>query len=299
MTENSSRVRVNFFIAGAAKCGTTSLARWLSLHPNVFIPEIKEPDFFYPGGQTKSDDEYRQLYSEANKNHIAIGDASVRYIYSEEALRKAEDYTCGAARYLVMLRNPVDMAESFHAQRLYTLNEDIESFERAWRAQEKRSQPNYRWPSSWYTPEMNLYGSVCLLGEQLERLFTIVEPARVKVVFLEDIKNDPRSVWLSILKFLHLPDDGRTEFQAFNTRRRHKIRFLALALQWLGRKKRLLGFHRSLGFASFISGINRERVNQTTAMSTEFRKELLLYFKEDIKKIEALTGKNLSHWQNF
>jgi len=33
----------NFFIAGAAKSGTTSLARYLEEHPQVYMSPIKEP----------------------------------------------------------------------------------------------------------------------------------------------------------------------------------------------------------------------------------------------------------------
>jgi tetratricopeptide (TPR) repeat protein len=38
--------RPDFFIAGAAKSGTTALFEYLSRHPSVFIPSIKEPNFF-------------------------------------------------------------------------------------------------------------------------------------------------------------------------------------------------------------------------------------------------------------
>ena len=32
-----------FFIIGAPKCGTTSLARWLEQHPQVLVMLIREP----------------------------------------------------------------------------------------------------------------------------------------------------------------------------------------------------------------------------------------------------------------
>src|SRR5216683_998574 len=36
----------NFFLVGAAKAGTTSAYAYLSQHPQVFFPRIKEPHFF-------------------------------------------------------------------------------------------------------------------------------------------------------------------------------------------------------------------------------------------------------------
>lgn len=39
-------IKPNFFIVGAPKCGTTSLAHWLAGHPQVFMSPVKEPHFF-------------------------------------------------------------------------------------------------------------------------------------------------------------------------------------------------------------------------------------------------------------
>ena len=36
----------NLFIIGAPKCGTTALASWLSIHPEIFAPATKEPHHF-------------------------------------------------------------------------------------------------------------------------------------------------------------------------------------------------------------------------------------------------------------
>ena len=36
----------DFYIVGAAKCGTTALYEYLSGHPSVFMPKLKEPHFF-------------------------------------------------------------------------------------------------------------------------------------------------------------------------------------------------------------------------------------------------------------
>ena len=38
--------KVNLFIAGAAKCGTTTLHHLLASHPDVYAGPLKEPHFF-------------------------------------------------------------------------------------------------------------------------------------------------------------------------------------------------------------------------------------------------------------
>ena len=36
----------SFFLVGAPKAGTTSVAHYLAQHPDVFVPSVKEPHFF-------------------------------------------------------------------------------------------------------------------------------------------------------------------------------------------------------------------------------------------------------------
>jgi len=36
----------NFFIVGAPKCGTTALHTYLGQHPDIFVSEPKEPNYF-------------------------------------------------------------------------------------------------------------------------------------------------------------------------------------------------------------------------------------------------------------
>lgn len=49
----------NFFILGVPKCGTSSLAWWLSQHPQVWFSRIKEPHFF------NDDSGFRQVRAKA------------------------------------------------------------------------------------------------------------------------------------------------------------------------------------------------------------------------------------------
>jgi hypothetical protein len=46
MIKRQHRAKPNFFIVGAPKCGTTPLYEYLKDHPNVFMPQLKEPHFF-------------------------------------------------------------------------------------------------------------------------------------------------------------------------------------------------------------------------------------------------------------
>ena len=129
----------NFFILGAPKCGTTALAQYLSDHPKVFMTDPKEPHHFNTDqnyGDFKDAERYRKLFQDAGPEHQCVGEASVWYLYSKDAVANIEA-TIGAPRYIAMLRNPVEMAASLHEQLVYSGNENITSFEKAWAAQER------------------------------------------------------------------------------------------------------------------------------------------------------------------
>ena len=81
----------NFFIVGAPKAGTTSLYHYLDQHPEVFMSQIKETNFFsieeiksqglfYNEEKIKSLDQYLNLFKDVS-NQKAIGEASVSYLF--------------------------------------------------------------------------------------------------------------------------------------------------------------------------------------------------------------------------
>jgi hypothetical protein len=287
----------NFFLVGGAKCGTTSVAQWLAEHPEIYMSPVKEPDYFYPGGMTTTLEAYEELFSDAGPHHVAVGEASVRYLSSVTAIRSADAYAGPEARFVVIVRNPIDMAESLHAQRLYSASEDIADFEKAWRMQSARRQAGFRWPRDWYTPEVNLYGEVCRLGSQCRRLVELVGRERVLILTLDDIKADPGAEWVRLQQFLGVREDGREQFYSVNERKSIRSHFTyRLLIRVAAMKRQVLG-ERSLGVARLVNRFNVSPAGPGSTMSPAFREELRAYFDEEIALLSELTGKDLSNWR--
>ena len=77
----------NFFIVGAPKCGTTALYEFLRAHPDIYMPEGKELEYFgsdLKKNPKKTMDEYLLFFKGWNNERVA-GEASVRYLYSKKA----------------------------------------------------------------------------------------------------------------------------------------------------------------------------------------------------------------------
>ena len=138
----SAKIKPNLFIIGAPKCGTTAKAHYLSEHPDVFMCPEKEPHYFntdlnYKRGKSDDLEEYLNLFSGATEEKI-VGEASVWYLYSKEAVRNILEFNPNA-KFIIMVRNPIKMAPSLHQQLFYNGRETEKDFNKAWCLQTKLS----------------------------------------------------------------------------------------------------------------------------------------------------------------
>jgi hypothetical protein len=287
----------NFFIAGAAKCGTTAMATWLAEHPQVFMSPVKEPHHFasdmnYP--EYADPHTYERLFDEASAAHRAVGEASVWYLYSRQALPSIM-HALPDSKFIVMLRNPVEMAVALHEEAVFTGYENEVRFEQAWTLQEARREGRkipFRCPE----PRLLLYGEACRLGEQVERMQRQVDASRMLLVFLEDVRDDARAKWLEVLKFLGLDDDGRIAFESVNQAKERRIPML----KWINDVYRMTreraGFPGlNTGVFEAIDRLNR-RVRPRGNIREPMREELIAHFTPDVRLLERVTGRDLRHW---
>lgn len=287
----------NFFIIGAPKCGTTSLAAWLSDHPNICLSKTKEPHYFnFDCGmrRTRTLDQYADLFSDATESDQAVGEATAIYLYSQKAVPAILAYAENP-KFIVMLRNPIDMAPSLHQQLVADGIEDELDFETAWRLQDVRIYGGgMKLPQA--DPQLLLYGQVCKLGEQLQRLYDSVSKTSVHLVFLEDLRANPRREYQKVLDFLGLSDDGRTAFPVENRGGVRTAGWLWRSLVGLDGVLSKLGWPRGrLGFVEWMY-FRLKRPHDRPGLSPRMRADLQSYFREDVALLSRLVGRDLRCW---
>ena len=287
----------NFFIVGAPKCGTTSLYHWLKKHEKIFMSEMKEPCYFNTDENNRnirSLEEYESLFSKAQKKHKVVGEASVWYLGSKEAINNIKKYN-PKSKILACLRNPIEMAISLHEQQLFSGNEHIKDFESAWKAQvDRRAKKKL----SYWTREHRhlIYGEVCKLGDQIERLFEEFKEERVKITFLKDIKEKPKKEYEDILNFLELDKTNNVGFKPKNKgKKEKKSRTIRLILRFIHGIKNRMGIYSGFGIGKMISKINKKEKEKRKISKTLIR-DMKKYFNNDIKKLEKVVDRDLSNW---
>lgn len=290
----------NFFIVGAAKSGTTSLAAYLSRHKHIFMSNPKEPFFFNTDMSWRGihcEDDYLKLFEEATDCHIAIGEASTSYLYSKVAISNILKF-CSDARFIVLLRNPIDMAYSLYSELIWNGQEELSNFADAWSAQNRRERGECI-PRLCNEPLWLQYRQACALGTQLERLIAQVPSASIKVVLFDDLRDHTREVYVSVLRFLGVDDDGWHQFEIHNASKRPRFRTITLGLRRLasikGWTQSVLGARTSFGILKTIERLNTASFNRPP-MSSEMRARLTDEFRDEILKLSRLLQRDLSDW---
>ena len=119
---------IDFLIIGAMKSGTTAVAENMNSHPEIFIPESKEPSYFinwektylngreeiinWKNNSASNLNKYLELFNNATKGQL-IGEASTLYLPSKDTPRLAYDHN-PKMKIIVILRNPISRAISAH-----------------------------------------------------------------------------------------------------------------------------------------------------------------------------------------
>jgi hypothetical protein len=209
MTSNS-----NFLIiAGASKCGTTSLHHWLKKHPDIFCPQMKELHFFsYQSLEKRTQGygdnwilktlcgswkQYVNIFSKAPISNIKVDNSPSYFFYSKETASLIQS-SLDNPKIIIVLRDPV---EKIFSQYMHLLKDGREtlSFEAALNIEDKRYEDGFS--------DMWLYKRSGLYSSNLENFLKVFPDKDIKVVFLEDMKHSPDRFVKNILTFVGLHTD--------------------------------------------------------------------------------------------
>lgn len=272
----------NFFILGAAKCGTTSLYNYLKHHPDIYMSPVKEPCFFCETFQVvKNPVDYARLF-EGVENQSLIGEASHVYLTSPSSAVTLQAFFPGA-RFIVILRHPADRAYSlYHHMRRYGY-ETIGSFEKALAAEEKRFH------SKWFQNHCSqylynfLYFRSGLFAEQIQRYYKLFDPRQFYFLTLDRLRDNCEAELGEIFEFLGTEKTFKPEKKIFNqglTSRSARVeRFLNLKI------KRPLWLRRRL-----LAMAGKYNMKAIEPMNPETRRKLAIRYKKDLAKLQEIAG---------
>jgi hypothetical protein len=265
-------------------------------HPDVFMPKLKEPQFFVAdqvkGRIQKWLDNYNDYIKlfEGSAKKKAIGEASVMYLlFYDEAIRNIKKYLGNDVRIMMILRNPVDRAYS--AYNFVHINNPDEkfSFEEALDKEEER-----------FANHATLFMQYRRMGLYADAVKAYLENFKhVHIMWYDELRKDPATVLKRALEFLNLNPDVPIDY----TRQWNKggkkwknpfLRWLFMSDNPLKRTYKVF-FPKRKGVRT-NEFFTKNFMEKTEPMNPETRKKLIEYFRSDIEKLEKITGKDLNHW---
>jgi hypothetical protein len=264
------------------------------------MPANKEPNYFCSDLDLRADlrvgtlAEYEALFSTAPPQALT-GEASVFYLYSKVAIAQIMALNINA-KFIVMLRNPLEATRSMHSFRWNNHLEDVRDFEEAWRLQEARLR-GLHLPPRWPYPLLLQYGAQNSYAPQVRRLLAQVPRQQCLFLLFEEFFADPSRQFARVLEFLGLPPDpARSAFPVVN----QTVGVRSLRLDQLLRRpppRALLALQQTahaFGFHPMRALKNLNRVaGGRPPLREAFRAELEEYFSVDVAELEQLLGRRL------
>jgi Sulfotransferase domain len=180
----------NFLVIGAMKAGTTSLYHYLRSHPEIYMPSVKELDFFVEEGNwTRGFPWYQKQFEAAPAGSVAVGEASTRYTRYPQLPGVPERIAAHfpRVRLIYVVRNPIERIRSHYEHRVRA------GSERATMEQAIRSNPAYI-DCSRYAMQVDRYLR-CFPAEQL------------MIITAEDLLDSRESTIRRVYEFLGVQRD--------------------------------------------------------------------------------------------
>jgi hypothetical protein len=285
--------KVDFFIVGAPKCGTTSLYHYLNEHIDIEMSSQKEPDFFsdtslqkqklyYAKNRINTIEKYNSLFR--REDIILRGDASVSYLFYEDVSSKIIKYN-PKAKIIIMLRNPIDRAFS-HYLMDYSLGLISLSFEEIIKKQSKHKNAHLFYQQ---------YIEVSEYALQVKRYLDVFKKEQIFFIDYDDFKNNTFDVVNRILIFLNL------DYESHNYSTRIHNTYAAPKNMFIRKIYSILVVRKIAAFIfpKVLNQIIRNylfRSDKKPKLHTSSRDFLKKHFKGDVRDLSYLLNKDFSKW---
>lgn len=308
------------FIVGAPRCGTSTLWRIFSQHPDVCFSSVKEPHFFSRFDFGSDDDStlkervsraYVDRFFGGRQNDSLLMEASPTYFYAPEQMRTVLRLWPDA-KFIIALRDPMTMIPSLHSRLLITGDETVSDLKTAWGLVSERREGR-RIPRSCIDPRFLRYDEAARFATHLKNFLEIVGEDRCRVVLLDDLSSDPHRSYEDLCNFLDLRPWPQTKFKIDRTNRSCRVKWVQRLLNrpprrvqtWLASDQFLEreGLARKNSRLLKTAASLRKRIlrwneypAERTPLDAELKLEIAGHYRREVEALSAMIGRDLSHW---
>ena len=296
MPDTSGRLP-DFFVLGAAKCGTTSLHDYLRQHPALFLPYVKELNFFDTEAERFASglDRYRGYFAEAGSR--LAGEATPSYFRRTDVVpqRMRQLYEGRSPRFLLLLRDPVERAYSHYLHNVSEGREPL-SFPEALQAEQNHPEAKQQ---AWKG-----YFSDGVYADPLADWFDTFPRERFLIALTSHLAETPDTVLRQIFRFLEVDPAAEIETgKRLNQTGERQSRRLGQMLAWApdGLLQAVRGWLPEpvrLRLEQFVrrrsTGGDTDRPTLAPAVERTLRQR----YDPHVQRLASMIGRDLSVWQS-
>ena len=289
----------NVHIIGVQKAATTSLFYWLGQHTDIYAPlSAKDyPIFASDAIWDKGLDNYAGLFRNSNKEKIVLAGSvhTLKFSHARERLKQAFP----ESKLIVVLRDPVDRLLSAYNYRVKFGVEAL-GFEEALNQEELRAVSE-----SFEDRAGGAYVTHGFYHQQLVALLKLYNTMDIKLVWFEDLSENPANTVNEIFKFLGVKPDESINFDKKNVTGKTKNKLMSNLIfgenkfrQWLVKTiiSKIIPLEQRSKIRHWISEKNTSHSPPPEVKGFD-RKSLIPLFINDIQALEGLTKRDLSAWK--
>ncbi len=216
----------DFFIVGEPKSGTTALYEMLRSHPQIFMPDFKEPRYFASdlpsrfqaprasGLDPETFDDYLALFDPAEPGQIT-GEASTAYIWSKTAAGLIAEARPDA-KIIAIFREPASYLRSLHLQLMQIRIEKEKTLRKALEQEASRREGKNVPDDIANWPQVLLYADRTRYVEHLKRYHAAFPPEQVLTLIYDDFRKDNEGTLRQVLRFLEVDEEAPVEVTEAN-----------------------------------------------------------------------------------
>lgn len=227
---SAERPAPDFVIAGAQRCGTTSLFRALAKHPAMMSNVLDAKGVHYFDTNYRQDKAwyFAHFPSQAERDAHAVtvgqkavvGEASPYYLYHPDGAKRMAE-TIPDAKIVVLLRNPVKRAISHHLHMVWEGHESVEDIDKALDLESERlaGLEQQLLADRSYVSRPHQHYSYLERGhyaDQLQRLYAHFDRENVLVMTTEKLVSESKSSLATIQSFIGLEPDPAIDLEKRN-----------------------------------------------------------------------------------
>ena len=284
---------IDVAVVGAQKAASTSLHRYMAMHPAFATHDKLEFTFFV------RDEEYRKGYEKVFSDNFPEFESgqkilvkNVGLMYWKQAAERLKEHN-PEMKLIAVLRHPAERSWSaFHyAQQMGV--EDLNDFDQAI----SEGPARFKNPID--------YGMVDYLGrghyaDQIQFLQSLFPLGNILVVLQDELQSNPGEVLRSCFEFCGVDPSFKPDFSIrFNEAAKAKHPGIIRMLKRNRALRSVIGVFLPKGTRSKLMAkagkANRETI-QKKPMDPNVRQKLVDYFRPLNEQLSKLTGKDLSNW---